>query len=285
MAFALSKQQQRGRKSLTGRSHQLVSQGPGAWTASSRGPPSSHGGLPLVSSGPGVVPPWRSGGSHPVPIAATASWDTPPAPAPPREEDCEALLEGLRGPPTICALIESRAREVGLAALNQRSMEIELTQFGDSGTFRQTASALLALEPGVVVVSRSCRGTQILNVVEEALAHAGLPPPTYLERRFFNETEGQSLMEQADVTGLQPVDFAAKFVACAALAALWRYTESTYNLRLQARAARIRFRSMFDAMVIDSSTARMLELVSDMKGDSVKTSVAGLFNCRTLCRS
>ena len=39
---------------------------------------------------------------------------------------------------------------------------------------------------------------------------AGLPEPLFAERRHFDETAGQALLEEVDVVGLQPGEFAAK---------------------------------------------------------------------------
>eukprot|EP00928_Gymnodinium_smaydae_P069601 TRINITY_DN5318_c0_g1_i1.p1 TRINITY_DN5318_c0_g1~~TRINITY_DN5318_c0_g1_i1.p1 ORF type:complete len:901 (+),score=153.92 TRINITY_DN5318_c0_g1_i1:107-2809(+) len=195
------------------------------------------------------------------------------------DEDAGALGNESAG--SMCALIESRAREVGLASVHQRSMEFQLTQFSDCGNYSRTLSAVLALEPSVVVVSRTARGTHLLQVLEEALCSAGLPAPQFVERRYFDETEGQGLLDEAEVTGLQPSEYGAKFVACAALAALWHFTESVMESRLQASSVSVMYRGPADTMFIDNKTARLLELVADARDHRERGSVFGLFTCRT----
>eukprot|EP00929_Paragymnodinium_shiwhaense_P049472 TRINITY_DN24953_c0_g3_i2.p1 TRINITY_DN24953_c0_g3~~TRINITY_DN24953_c0_g3_i2.p1 ORF type:complete len:970 (-),score=195.95 TRINITY_DN24953_c0_g3_i2:81-2990(-) len=183
----------------------------------------------------------------------------------------------------VCALIESRAREVGLAAIHRRSLEFDLTQFNDCGSYSRACAGILAAEPSVVVLSRTSRGTQLHKVLEETLRGAGYPPEiiAFAERRHFDETEGQALLEEADVVGLQPAEFGVKFVACAAFNALWCYVENTMECRLRASAARIVYRGAADIMVMDVGTVRLLELVADAKQHRERGSVFGLFNCRT----
>lgn len=181
----------------------------------------------------------------------------------------------------VCALIESRAREVGICALHRRSMEFELTQFSDRGNYSRTIAAVLALEPTAVVVSRTARGTHLLQVLDEALGAAGLPEPFFAERRHFNEIEGQKLLEEVDVVGLQASEFAAKFVACAAFSAMWRFAESSMELRWRPAAVRVTFRGASDIMVIDTNTAKLLELVVDARHHREQGSLFSLFTCRT----
>ncbi|CAK0814171.1 unnamed protein product [Prorocentrum cordatum] len=181
----------------------------------------------------------------------------------------------------VCAVIESRAREVGLAFMHRRSMEFEIAQFCDNGSYSRTTAAVLALEPLAVVASRTSRGTQLFRVLDEALAQAGYPEPTLVDRRFFDETEGHGLLEEADVSGLQPCELPAKFVACAALAALWRFAESAMELHLQAKAVSVVYRGAADVMAIDANTARLLELVVDARGHKERNSMFSMFACRT----
>ncbi|CAJ1373173.1 unnamed protein product [Effrenium voratum] len=171
---------------------------------------------------------------------------------------------------SVVALIESRSREIGLAGVHCRSMEFEVTQFSDSACYSRTISAVLAAEPADVLVSRTARGTRLLQLLEKELS----APPVFLERRHFDEADGQSLLEEAAVRGLAPADFGAKFAAAAALAALRRYLESQLQLRMAA--THVTFRAAADICVVDSSTARLLELVH-----SSKRTVVGLFACRT----
>eukprot|EP00927_Polykrikos_kofoidii_P046757 TRINITY_DN40896_c0_g1_i1.p1 TRINITY_DN40896_c0_g1~~TRINITY_DN40896_c0_g1_i1.p1 ORF type:complete len:1088 (-),score=162.31 TRINITY_DN40896_c0_g1_i1:310-3507(-) len=182
----------------------------------------------------------------------------------------------------VCAIIESRAREVGLASMHRRSMEFELTQFSDSNTYARACAALLALEPSSVVMSRTARGTQMHQVVEEALQTAGYQEPVvFVERRHFDETEGQTILDEANVVGLQSSEYAAKFVACAAFAALWCFVESSMETKLRGASAYVVYRGAADAMVIDAGTARLLELVADARDRRERGSVFGLFCCRT----
>lgn len=174
----------------------------------------------------------------------------------------------------VVALIESRSREVGLAGVTG-SMEFELTQFSDTASYSRTISAVLAADPSAVLVSRSARGTQLVQLLEQALGSR----LTFLERRHFDEAEGQNLLEEAIVVGLQQADFASKFAAAASFTALWRYIESSSDVRLVTSSCRVTFRVARDVCMIDSSTARLLELVTTSK--SCAKSVLSLFKTTT----
>eukprot|EP00434_Breviolum_minutum_P015322 symbB.v1.2.013504.t1/scaffold959.1/size148843/13 len=141
----------------------------------------------------------------------------------------------------VVALIESRSREVGLAGVT-RSMEFELTQFSDTASYSRTISAVLAADPSAVLVSRSARGTQLVQLLEQALGSR----LTFLERRHFDEAEGQNLLDEAIVVGLQQADFASKFAAAASFTALWRYIESSSDVRLVTSSCRVTFRVACD---------------------------------------
>ncbi|CAE7029934.1 MSH4 [Symbiodinium sp. CCMP2592] len=179
---------------------------------------------------------------------------------------------------SVVALIESRAREIGFAAIHRRSMEFHITQFSDTASYNRALSQCLVLEPACVLVSRSARGTSLLKLLEQALKATGTQL-SFLERRHFDETEGQALLEEASVTGLQHADFAEKFVAAAALTALWHFVEASADVRLQGSAVKVTFRAASQTMAIDASSARLLELVRGLREPG--KCLLGLFSCRT----
>ncbi|CAE7283577.1 MSH4 [Symbiodinium necroappetens] len=179
---------------------------------------------------------------------------------------------------SVVALIESRAREIGFAAIHRRSMEFQITQFSDTASYNRALSQCLALEPACVLVSRSARGTELLRLLEQAFGGSSCRL-TFLERRHFDETEGQALLEEASVAGLQHADFAEKFVAAAAFTALWHFVEASADVRLQGSAVKVTFRAASQTMAIDASSARLLELVRGLRDPS--KSLLGLFSCRT----
>ncbi|CAE7775675.1 MSH4 [Symbiodinium pilosum] len=67
------------------------------------------------------------------------------------------------------------------------------------------------------------------------------------------------------------------FVAAAAFTALYRFAEASMDMRLQSAAVNVTFHAASQTMVIDSSTARLLELVRARNGKSLLS----LFACRT----
>lgn len=189
-------------------------------------------------------------------------------------ERAEVRLEApIEAAESVVALIESRSREVGLAGVHCRSMDFELTQFSDTASYSRTISAVLAADAAVVLLARSARGTQLLQILEEMMPQK----LHFLERRHFDEAEGQALLLEATVVGLQEADYGSKFAAAASFTALWRYIESSKDVSLMSSSCKVTFRAASDICVVDNSTARLLELVSSTR----RCSMMSLFSCRT----
>mmetsp|Transcript_99406 Transcript_99406/g.207078 ORF Transcript_99406/g.207078 Transcript_99406/m.207078 type:complete len:887 (-) Transcript_99406:315-2975(-) len=195
--------------------------------------------------------------------------------------DLDGGADDTGGSGGICAIIESRSREVGIAALDRRSMEFELAQFCDRDSYSRTVTALIGIQPAVVLVSRTARGTHLLQVLEDTLSSAGLPEPLFAERRHFDEEAGLTLLESATLVGISKKEAAAKFVAVAAFTALWRFAETSMGLRLDPSLTQVTFRWANNVMAMDATTARLLELVCDARRCQERGSIFGLFSCRT----
>eukprot|EP00971_Amphidinium_carterae_P179321 3556915-Amphidinium_carterae.1 len=176
------------------------------------------------------------------------------------------------------ALIESRAKDVGIASLNSRSLCFDFTQFTDTSDFSRTLASVLALDPAVLVMSKTARGTQMYDVMRRGVECR----LELVDRRYFDEAAGKLRLEKADVAGLQPSEYGAKFVACAALAAIWTFAEFSMEARLLTHATRVTFHGPADTMTIDCGTVKLLEIIS-RPGDRHRneSSLNGLFSCRT----
>jgi DNA mismatch repair ATPase MutS len=85
----------------------------------------------------------------------------------------------------IAAIIENRAFEVGIAAIDLRSNHMMLTQVGDNQNYSATMSMLATYDPAELIISSKARGTKLLSTVQTALPGVSV---TDIERKYFNDT-------------------------------------------------------------------------------------------------
>lgn len=64
------------------------------------------------------------------------------------------------------ACIENRAREIGVAAYNMRSFDVELRQFTDTNTFMTTLTLLTVFAPAEIVLSTSSSNGIMHNTIK-----------------------------------------------------------------------------------------------------------------------
>lgn len=176
----------------------------------------------------------------------------------------------------IVAIIENRAREVGLARLDLNSYEIKLSQFADNSTYINTISTLHAWDPVEIVVCKAAERSALMTRISEQLQGVTV---TAIARKFFNEGRGVDLYRGACVTDHNS-DTEQKYVCMAAFSALHKYIEYSQSVYLYSESLKVSFQHLDSVLVLDWKTMHALELVASYEG-SHKESLAALFQCRT----
>mmetsp|Transcript_1966 Transcript_1966/g.4387 ORF Transcript_1966/g.4387 Transcript_1966/m.4387 type:complete len:761 (+) Transcript_1966:23-2305(+) len=176
----------------------------------------------------------------------------------------------------IIAIIENRAREVGLAKLELNSYEITLSQFADNSTYINTISTLHAWDPVEILVCRAAQSSALMVRIAEQLQGVTV---TAIARKFFNEGRGVELYRGACVTDLNS-DTEQKYVCMAALSALHKYIEYSQSIYLYSESLKVSFKHLDSILVLDWKTMQALEIVLSQEG-SHKESLSSLFPCKT----
>jgi DNA mismatch repair protein MSH4 len=176
----------------------------------------------------------------------------------------------------IVAVIENRAREVGLARLDLNSYEVTLSQFADNSTYINSISTLHAWDPVELIVCKAAERSALMLRVGEQLQGVTV---TAIARKFFNEGRGVDLYRGACVTDHNS-DTEQKYVCMAALSALHKYIEFSQNVFLYSDSLKVSFQHLDSILVLDWKTMQALELVVSQEG-SPKESLAALLQCKT----
>ncbi|KAL0576893.1 MutS protein msh4 [Marasmius crinis-equi] len=192
----------------------------------------------------------------------------------------------------VITLLEGRgiAREVGMAAMDMDTGRVVLVQLADCQTYVKTLHQIHLHHPSVILVpdtflSASDRGnarrkqqsttSMLVELVQDEFQ--GVPVET-LPRKYYNEQSGLDFIQQLCVDDEERAGtilaVSNKYYALSASSALFKYAEIRLNTRFASGSLRIRYVPVDGTMLIDSESAKNLELVGNM---AFKKSVHSLF--------
>lgn len=177
---------------------------------------------------------------------------------------------------SLVALIENRAREIGMASISLQSFEIKITQFADNPTYIHTITTLLSWDPLEIILCKTIESSPLTSHIAH---HFGDVSVQYLGRKFFDEIKGAEIYRKACVR-VHEIDYESKYVSMAALAALYKFIEFSQSIFLVTDTLKVSFIHPESLLRVDLNTLRNLEVIQSLDGD-MKKSVAGLFTCRT----
>jgi DNA mismatch repair ATPase MutS len=90
----------------------------------------------------------------------------------------------------VVSLIDNRAREIGIAAMDMRSSEVFLTQFVENSTSYSNACNMIHVyEPTEIILPNTLAGSKLAISLAQAFPTC---KPTYIARKFYNETKGDA---------------------------------------------------------------------------------------------
>lgn len=183
----------------------------------------------------------------------------------------------------MAAVIENRAREVGLAVLDSSSMTLTLSQYIEPGrSYTTTLSCLEQWQPADVVVVASAQASTSLSGVNAALRHKHLAP---VSRSFFDDTKAAVLLEQCATPACRLASATLEahqkmyYLATGAAGALLHHCTQS-GMVIAARSLRITYETAAQHyMSLDPSAASCLELVGTASGSRAsKTSLFAHLN-------
>ncbi|GJQ15453.1 hypothetical protein GpartN1_g7244.t1 [Galdieria partita] len=165
----------------------------------------------------------------------------------------------------LVSLIENKSKEVGMAAYNLKSFEVELRQFVDNNTYWTTLSTLCVLNPVEILISSTSTGKSMHNALLLNPIIANIPMTT-LDRKYFNDTQGMLYCEKLTVEKNNLQDLIGRqvprYLALAACSALIKYLENVQCCTFARGTLRLKFRDNEDTLLMDYETLQSLEIVS-----------------------
>nr|XP_015205697.1 PREDICTED: mutS protein homolog 4 isoform X2 [Lepisosteus oculatus] len=184
----------------------------------------------------------------------------------------------------IVAVVEGRglARgEIGMASIDLTCPELVLSQFSDTGTYAKILTKLHILTPLEILMpdtaSEKGKGTKLFRLVTENLQNISI---TAVQRKYFNEGKGLEYIQQLSAPEFSTVlmEVQAKYYCLAAAAALLKYFEFMQNAVYAPKSLKVSFKGSEQTAMIDSSSARNLELVVNNRDPRSEHTLLGVLN-------
>ncbi|TEB26336.1 hypothetical protein FA13DRAFT_1692416 [Coprinellus micaceus] len=197
----------------------------------------------------------------------------------------------------VIALLEGRgvSREVGLAALNKDTGEVNLVQIADCQTYVKTLHQMHLHYPTTVLVpdtflsapdaafapsgKRSTATSLLVEYIGEEFPESQIEP---VSRKYWNDGGGLEFILQLCVDDNERAGtllaVSNKYYALSAACALFKYVEAKLNTCFAPGSLRIRYVPVEGTMMIDRETALNLELVGNMHSRKSTHSLFGTLN-------
>ncbi|KAF8588523.1 hypothetical protein K439DRAFT_1406319 [Ramaria rubella] len=193
----------------------------------------------------------------------------------------------------VVAVIEGRGsigREVGIAALDKETGKMILIQVADCQTYVKTIHHINLHYPSVILIpdtflpsSKNRNSVPVNTILVDCLQEefSGVQMDAVM-RKYWSETAGlefinQLCVDDADRAGLM-VTVSDKYYALSAAAALFKHTELKLKTIFAAHSLRITYTPVEGTMMIDTETAKNLELVGNMTRKKSNHSLFGTLN-------
>ncbi|CEP03601.1 DNA mismatch repair proteins mutS family domain-containing protein [Plasmodiophora brassicae] len=181
------------------------------------------------------------------------------------------------------ALIESRnKRQVGVAALNLRSPELDLYLFADNHTYQDTLRLLQLYNPTEILVSDTAVGSSLYQILISELDTSKV---VAYQRKNFNEDQGQLLLEQKatkESLSQLPFDYSL-FLCLAASNCVLKWAAFQQTETFAPNSIKVKLKTLEGHVALSISTIKSLELIvnavdpKDHKGSLLST----LNHCKT----
>ncbi|PVF95072.1 hypothetical protein CPB86DRAFT_764679 [Serendipita vermifera] len=177
----------------------------------------------------------------------------------------------------IVAISEGRnvGREVGIAAVDRETGRVTITQVADCQTYVKTLLHLSLHSPAAIIAPDTFFATQKDGRLKSVLLdhlYEEFPqvPVQQFPRRFWNDEAGLNFITELSLqdderAGLL-VTVHSRYYALQAVAALFKYIEATFDTIYPPHTLVIKYRALEGSMLIDTETARNLELIEGVSG-------------------
>ncbi|XP_076835173.1 mutS protein homolog 4 isoform X2 [Brachyhypopomus gauderio] len=205
---------------------------------------------------------------------------------PQRDQNMTTSSSATLGHPAsvIVAVVEGRglARgQIGMSSINLKYPELVLSQFADTGTYAKVITKLHTLMPLEILMpdtaSEKGQGTKLYNLITENFPSVAF---TAIQRKYFNEKKGLEYIQQLCAPEFNTVvmEVQTKYYCLAAAAALLKYFEYIQNCVYAPKSLKVSFTGSEKTAMIDSVSARNLELVVNNRDHRSDHTLLGVLN-------
>ncbi|KAI0324451.1 hypothetical protein GY45DRAFT_1375540 [Cubamyces sp. BRFM 1775] len=197
----------------------------------------------------------------------------------------------------IIAVLEGRGvgREVGMAALDKETGRVALIQLADCPTYVKTLHQMHLHCPSMILVPDTffsltdttlpsgASNLHSTSVLVQCITDEfdGVPVEPVM-RKYWNENAGLEFVNQLtvddDERAATLVAVSNKYYALSAASALFKHAELRLNIRFVSSSLLIRYTQVEGTLLVDSDTARNLELVGNLSARKSAHSLFGLLN-------
>ncbi|KAG0750228.1 hypothetical protein G6F57_002285 [Rhizopus arrhizus] len=186
-------------------------------------------------------------------------------------------------PKCLMAITEGRgiAIEIGICLFDMNSCECTLSQFADTPTFTRTLQKIDINDPQkILMTSREASesNSSLYQLIEQYYSHISI---ITLSRRCFNDGAGIDYIKkyglQEDVPGLL-VGVSPKFYCLAATSGTFRFILENEDFVFADHTIKFSYQGAEGTVMIDSITARNLELVTNTTNTRTENTLLGILD-------
>jgi len=168
-----------------------------------------------------------------------------------------------REPAFLMAVAPGAAQTLGVALLDLSTGEFSAAEYAGADGMQALADELAVLKPREIVVSAGHDGTT--SAAPSAVVASGLPTTPVDAWTFDVESARRALLDQLKVGGLEGFGLDGHPAAISAAGALVQYLHGTQKADL-AHVRSLTYRQRADALLIDPTTLRHLEVIEGSEG-------------------
>ncbi|KAJ4831587.1 MutS protein msh4, partial [Turnera subulata] len=170
----------------------------------------------------------------------------------------------------LVGLIENRAKEVGMAALDLRTASLHLSQYIEtSSSYQNTKTLLQFYDPvAIIVPPNKLAADGMVGVSELADRFYGSVRKVVMPRGCFDDTKGAVLIKnlaakEPSALGLDTY-YKQYYLCLAATAATIKWTEAEKGVIVTNHSLSVTFNGSFDHMNIDATSVQNLEIIEPL---------------------
>ena len=180
----------------------------------------------------------------------------------------------------IVAVIENKAKEIGIAAMDLRTPEMMLSQFSDNQTYVMASATLHRYEPIEILLPSTMAGSSLVTALQDLLPafHTKI---NFVARKFFNDTQGGTMLRSYIVPERKStfdVDFRNKYLVCSAANALIHFVETVQSVSFAQDSLKVTSSGFTHQVLIDAASVNNLEILRNRETGSERHTLFGLLN-------